>query len=86
MVFVVKGSRVSMALINKFLGFILIMKCVTLHGNHGHRREHHNQTGSRVHDGNAECGDIPDPDDGNHDHSRRDQQASRQEPTQHWPS
>lgn len=67
------------------------MKCFTLHGNQGHRREHHSRTGSRVHDGNAQCGDIHDPDDegpddGNPDHSRRDQRASRQEPTQHWPS
>ena len=63
---------------------------MSLHGNHGHRREHRSQTGSRAHDGNAPCGDIHDPGDkgrgdgrDNHDHPRRVLQASRREPTQH---
>ena len=61
-----------------------------IHGNHGHRREHRSQTGSRAHDDNAPCGDIHDPGDkgrgdgrDNHDHRHRVQQASRREPTQH---
>ena len=67
---------------------ILTMKCVSLHGNHGHRRERRSRTGSKAHDGNAPCDDSHGPGDGrdNHDHSRRGQQASRQEATQHWPS
>ena len=98
MVLVVKGSRVAMSLIyQKYIIQHLkenFVKCfdyeMSLHGNYGHRREHHSQTGSRAHDGNAPCGDIHDPGDkgrgdgrDNHDHPRRVQQASRREPTQH---